>query len=394
MRAMVAIFLMVTLAARVPAVAAANAPATGPTTRETARATRRVQVTEGMVRMGSQTLASEAQTAAVQVLKASVTGTDNDPESVDRGLRQRVQVVTTPDPITVQINIDVRDIEEMSPKRAAEAADAAVDAIRAAYRSTERDPVDQFQRHLEQLERKHEELQDLIKRASAEQREVTDAIRKEAGLADASPEGVHAIAQKLEAEYEAAQLELKAKSARHDALAEAIAKLSAQAEAKGNDDPVAAELAKVVEARDKDVARKQQMYGEKSVARAEVDEAMGVAAEARAKWLERKMAATAAAGGDAVAAWNKELLSLSIDLAELKARADALEVRLQQVSHALSALDQRASPQSLQQRIDDANRQVRDVENQMGDVERDLRPENRARVTVVESSDEAVPPKR
>jgi len=279
------------------------------------------------------------------------------------------------------------------PKRASEVADAAVEAIRSSYRSSEREPLELLRQQLAALERKRDELRNDIEQASDEQRKVSDVIRKEAGLADASPEGVHAIAQKLEAESESAQLELKAKSARHDALAQAIAKLSAEAEARGKDDPVAAELAKVVEAREKEVERKRQAFGQRAASNGEVDEAVGAAAEARARLIERKMTAAATAGGDTVAAWNRELLGLSIDLAELRARAEALDVRLQQITHALSALDRRASPASLQQRIDDANKQMKELENQMGEVDRSLRPENLARVAVVDSSDEPLPAK-
>jgi hypothetical protein len=366
-----------------------SAPAPSLPKQETVRAMRRVMISEGVAKIGAGSMLGVASDAVYGVLKAGAGD-----QFSEQSLRQSMQIDVSrdQDPVAVVVRVDLRAFPELTPKRAAEAADAAVQAIDSLYTATERDPMERYALELKQLQMRRDQTRHEIEEIGAEQREITDTIRKEAALADASPEAVHAIAQKLATEYEAAQLDIKAKSARHDALAEAIAKLSHEAEAKANDDPVAAELAKVVELREKEVERKKEMYGQKALARAEVDEAVGAVAEARARLMERKMAAAAAGGGEAVTAWNRELLSLSIDLAELRARTEALDARLKQVTQALSALDRRPSPASLQQRIDDATKQLREVENQINEAGNSLRPENRARLTVIESTDEPVTP--
>jgi hypothetical protein len=215
-----------------------------------------------------------------------------------------------------------------------------------------------------------------------------EAIRKQAGLADASSEAVHAMAQKLATEVETSQLDLMAKSARHDALADAIAKLTAQGEAKAKDDPLAAELEQIVKMRLKEVERMRRLVDQKAASDSELDHAIGAVAEARAKLIERQLTAAAANGGDTAAVWNRELLSLSIDLAEIRARANALEKRLSQVSEALSALDHRPSPASMQGRLDDASRQLIELDKRISEITGQLGSGNETSVNVIESTDE------
>lgn len=367
-------------------------PALAPPPVQTLRATRYLLIKGGMGKLSAATMTEISAAASVQRLKLSAEGS-----SIAEGaLRECVQVEVLQEevPVSAVVRIDLSSLAELKSRHASQIADAAVDALANFYRAVERDSLESMGSQLRRLREKQARLHDEISSAGKEQEEVTIIVRKEAGLADASPEGVRAIAQKLEAENESARLELKAKSARHAALAEAIAKLTAQSDARAKDDPVAAELDKVVDVRMKEVERKQQMYGQKELSRSEVDEALGAVAEARARVMERRLAAVAAGGGDAVAAWNRELLSLSIDLAELRARSDALEGRLKELARALTALDRRASPAALQRKVEDASREMKEADERANELERDM-SENQARVSVIKSSDEPVqdPPK-
>src|SRR5262249_6105014 len=97
---------------------------------------------------------------------------------------------------------------------------------------------------------------------------------------------------------------------------------------------------------------------------------IGQIAEARAKLLERREAATAAAGGDVIAGWNKELMNLSVDLAECQARAKAINARLDRFSNAgefISTYDQN------QQELTALNKQIDEVAKRMMDMEGDVR---------------------
>src|SRR5439155_13841700 len=100
----------------------------------------------------------------------------------------------------------------------------------------------------------------------------------------------------LQTQREAVQIDLAAKQARRDALAEQIAKFSDEIRAKVKDDPIANELAKVVEVREAKIKRMQE--NPSAFGKAEAEEALAPLAEARAKLLERREQAALAAGGD------------------------------------------------------------------------------------------------
>ena len=81
-------------------------------------------------------------------------------------------------------------------------------------------------------------------------------------------------------------------------------------------------------------------------------------AEAKAAVLERKETAAEAAGADTIHRWNDDLLSLSVDLAELHARSDALKNRLEILKKAMNEMEERPSEDSLEKSLEGVNDQL------------------------------------
>jgi hypothetical protein len=83
----------------------------------------------------------------------------------------------------------------------------------------------------------------------------------------------------------------------------------------------------------------EQQHNSGIVSGPELTEAVAQAAETRAKLLERKREAASEAGGVALDSFNKELLTLSIDLRELEARLKFVRQQLDALRHASELLD-------------------------------------------------------
>jgi hypothetical protein len=152
--------------------------------------------------------------------------------------------------------------------------------------------------------------------------ELRDKMRVASGRADVSAKNVSEALTRLEEEKQKVELEMMGKKARRAALEEQLAKQSDTVEKRINDDAIAAELEKVVKIRQEAMDRLKKLHDSGNVSNTEVNEAVSAAAEARAKLLERRRDAAAEAGGDALQAFNRELLNLSIEQRELEARLD------------------------------------------------------------------------
>ncbi len=152
--------------------------------------------------------------------------------------------------------------------------------------------------------------------------------------AQGSPDTIHQLLYSLQSQHETVEIDQAAKEARTDALGQQIAKFSAEIEAKIKEDPIAGELEKVVKFREANVARNESANKAGAVTQQELDASVAEAAEARAKLLERRGAAVRAAGGDTVADWNREMMNLAVDQAEMNARSKAINERLDRLTNA------------------------------------------------------------
>jgi hypothetical protein len=190
--------------------------------------------------------------------------------------------------------------------------------------------------------------------------------RQLAGQLEPSAQRVRAAAAELEAEQQRIELDLLAKTARREAMEEQIAQQSKAIEQKTAEDPIVAELGKVVAARERRLELVRQMVKNGHASTTEIDEQVAVIAESRAKLLQHKREAALEAGGDILQTFNRELLTLSVDLRELTVRRDAIKKRLAELGEALSRLEE---AQAADREASDARDRLQAVENALREAE-------------------------
>jgi hypothetical protein len=225
--------------------------------------------------------------------------------------------------------------------------------------------------------------------ASDELRELRDKLRASAGRVDVSPQSIADALSKLEEEKQKLELDVMGKQARRDALDQQIAKQSQTIQKNVEDDAIAAELQKVVDARQEKVKEMKAMVRSGQATPAMISDSVAAAADAQAKLLQRRHDAAAEAGGDALQAFNREAVTLSVDLSEAKARLKFIDDRL---SHLASASDQidrleraQAQEQSAAAEVDKRTKALHDLQEKIAS----LPP---GELTVISSQNSATPP--
>jgi predicted nucleic acid-binding Zn-ribbon protein len=113
------------------------------------------------------------------------------------------------------------------------------------------------------------------------------------------------------------------------------------------------------------------------------------AAEARARLLERRNETAHAAGGDALNAWNREIMSLGVDTAELQAKLDRLNQRLAGYQKVVDDLDELESLSEARRHAEEA---LRDASHRLRQIERELASIRPPRSILLESTDGAWTP--
>ncbi len=192
---------------------------------------------------------------------------------------------------------------------------------------------------MDPTERGIEESQSRIENAQQELTTLRDQLRQKTGRIDVSVTKLNDAAQKLDDQRQDLELAKLGKQSRIKAIQDAVARLSKQVEQKVKDDPIAAELQKVVDAREVQVehARAMVKLGRGGEG---LQNAIAQAAEAKAKLLERQRESAADAGGGQIDSLNQELTTLNIDLAEIDAKLTALNQQKDGLQWALDHADQ------------------------------------------------------
>jgi hypothetical protein len=242
----------------------------------------------------------------------------------------------------------------------------------------------ELQKQNQNLAQRKEELEKRLQMQEDDIQDISAAMK----LADVTPQSLRELAQTLEAEYEAAGIDVEGKTARQMALTDAIAKLSKQVESKLADDPIGQQLQQVVDTRQQAVDQEQSQYKAGIGTLTDLNRDVAALAEAKATVLERKEAVSQIAGMDTIHKWNDDLLSLSVDLAELQARKEALEKRIDMFKQGMHqiAMAERPSIESLQKSLDDLNDLISTVHPNSAMAEAALGAEQPT-ITVIESRD-------
>ena len=216
---------------------------------------------------------------------------------------------------TVEIPPDV------DARGAREVLDSTVQELRALLKETFAARNQSILEEQATCDRTQREIRDLEERLDSIRLTVGNAVEG----ANGSSAAARAAIAKSGEQLQVLKLDLAGLNARSEAIGKAIAQYSDKIGQKVKDDPIAVELAKVVEFREERAKTLAALAASGSTPQEEVSAARAAVAEARARLLERQEAVSNRAGGDVVANWNRELMSLGIDQAEKEAKVRALE---------------------------------------------------------------------
>lgn len=277
----------------------------------------------------------------------------------------------------VQIQVDFSRHPEVS-RSAAEVAQKIADAMQDEVTGPMIEPVEEnYRRSQEQVARAKDE----IEKVAREMKELERQLNKLTGRGDVSPDALRIERGDIDKALRSLDVDVEARKARADALAQNIARLSAQIDERMAADPVVQELQKIVDIRTRKLERARGQVDSGQAPAGDVDEAAAEVAEARARLLDRKANAANAAGMELLSQWNRELLTLAIDNAEMQARQKSLRQRLDILLDAGDKSDQLAQLQAEMTRL----KMQRDLRQAQAESER-VRLDNMgtAKVSVVE----------
>jgi chromosome segregation ATPase len=221
----------------------------------------------------------------------------------------------------------------------------------------------------EQAERQVERAMAALDQARHMHQQLQGELRDKTGRIDVAPESLRRAAARLENELESLQLDAAGGAARTKALETTIADVAARGQDAAKRDEVAAEYEKVASAREQALKNAEALALQKTISMQELENARATLAEARARLAERRINAVAAAGGGALAEWNRELLNLSLDAQERRARMAFLKDSLDRIRQGLPMLDQM---QELEEALPAARRDVAEARRAMDDLEREI----------------------
>lgn len=142
-----------------------------------------------------------------------------------------------------------------------------------------------------------------------------------------------AAIRKLQEQQEQLLLEAAGATGRRRGLESAIDKYTEMAQVRADQDPVVAELDKVVAFREQEMKRMEQLQKVGAVSASDVNASETALANSRAELAAAKQrAAGGKSSSEALDGWNREAMNLSIDATERQARLGYIEDRLQKLN--------------------------------------------------------------
>lgn len=165
----------------------------------------------------------------------------------------------------------------------------------------------------------------------AELRERRQQLCAAAGRTELSRKAIVEQVESWRSEQSEIQMNLAALKARQQTLSEQIAQASAQVRASVSDDSVAMELEKVVKLREREMDQAEALVEKGVSTEREAMQAAQSLAMARAQLAERRQHAAETAGGGLLAQLNQQLLTTSVESADLLGRAEYIAAQLKQI---------------------------------------------------------------
>ncbi len=222
---------------------------------------------------------------------------------------------------------------------------------------------DQDAQELQLIRRRADEAQDRLSKLRSTLRQATHRV-------DVSPETLRSAITRLEDERDKLALDTESMAVRKKAIEDTIAQITAKSAEGMKKDRVAVELEKLIQSRETDLKRMQQLAAENSVSRAQLEETEGRLGEARVRLWERQEVVNRTAGGDVLADLNKELAMLSINSMESQHRLERLQKAVADYAKAVDLIDELENAQGARQA---AQQSALEAENRIAEHLRSLR---------------------
>jgi hypothetical protein len=223
----------------------------------------------------------------------------------------------------------------------------------------------------------------LVHQRFEELRVSEEELREQAGRADLRRPLIEASINDLERSRASLELELAGAKAREAALAQQIAKIGRQVDESLEKSEVAGELQKVVEIREKEVARVQQLVERGAASSHDLDKPQEELAHARAALAQYRESASEKAGGGLLEDLNKQLVEVAIESAENEAELRSVEAQLSEIREKklLQLADRYEREVQLQLRF--AEHALQDLTTEQEVLKRQLRSLRRPEVIVI-----------
>src|SRR5688500_13101186 len=186
------------------------------------------------------------------------------------------------DVIELEIVADLSKAPPQTPRVAREVADDIVRKLRAALT---REAQGELAGQAEKMAQDRANFETASERVREELTAMKVKMREATGRSGASADRIRNELAQLEDHRAEAQLELESRAARMNALSENMATITKRVEEAVQNDTVAAELQKVVAAREAQAERAKQLLEVGKISRGDYDEAVAQAAEARARLM-------------------------------------------------------------------------------------------------------------
>ncbi len=251
--------------------------------------------------------------------------------------------------------VEVEVLDESVPPVAEELLDVLLERLRQAVRRADAGEAERMGERLAAVDRELHEAE----RRFAEIRAVHQELIELAGQSDLSRARIENTMRDLEETRASLELRMAGAKARENALLQQIARIAHDIQKSVQESDVAAELQKVVEIREKEVARLRELIAKGAASSREIEQPQEQLAHARAALAQYRESASQSAGGALLAGLNKDLVDMNIESAEMGAE-------LARVQERLTAMHDRKL-------LELADRYETEVEMQRSFVERTLR---------------------
>lgn len=187
------------------------------------------------------------------------------------------------------------------------------------------------------------ELRARLREHEADRAEVYRAIRDLGVHAESVPQSIQQL-EKMRAEFE---IELAGREARREGVSVELESIVTQIKADQSSDPVLSQLRTLLELRRRDLERVKTLHDQGVVSQTEFGTATAAVAEAELRVIEHEQAMRDTSGDLFVTSLKSDLVSVTVDIAELRAKVVSIQKQLAQLYEAERILQESPAGEEL-----------------------------------------------